>query len=242
VYSLNGLREIVEGKARELGCSALGVADLTGMAAENGRLFENVEGEYARAVVMGVRLQDAVVEEIIDHPTILYFHNYRQANYQLDRLGWTIADLLQNKGHRAMAIPASQIVKRDPMRGHVSHRRLGELAGIGFRGRNNLLVHPEHGARMRYVTVLTDAPLEPDAPYSGEGCGGCRACIAVCPAGAIGETSKDYKLDACYAKLTEFTRLPFIGQHICGVCVKACPSKLAERSRAAQEEARKNHG
>jgi len=185
-------------------------------------LFENVDGEYPRAVVMGVRLQDAVVEEIVDQPTPLYFHNYRQSNYQLDRIGWSVADVLQSEGHRALAVPASQIIKRDPMRGAVSHRRLGELAGIGFRGRNNLLVHPEFGARMRYVTVLTDADLPPDLPYSGDSCGKCRACVDVCPAQAIGESSADYSLDACYAKLTEFTRIPFVGQHICGVCVKAC--------------------
>ena len=216
--------------AEDLGCAAFGVADLTGMTAEKGRLFENVEGEYPRAVVMGVRLQDAVVEEIVDHPTILYFHNYRQANYQLDRLGWTIADVIQKEGYRALAVPASQIVKRDPMRGHVSHRRLGELAGIGFRGRNNLLVHPEYGSRMRYVTVLTDALLAPDAPYSGPGCGSCRACISVCPAAALGESSSDYDLEACYAKLTEFTRLAFIGQHICGVCVKACTAEARKQN------------
>jgi epoxyqueuosine reductase len=74
------------------------------------------------------------------------------------------------------------------------------------------------------VTVLTDAPLEAGKPLEGD-CGDCRACVAACPAGAIHASSKDFDLSACKAKLDEFVRLQFIGQHICGVCVKACKGK-----------------
>ncbi len=140
-------------------------------------------------------------------------------------MAWTIADALQTEGHDTIAAPASQIVARNPMRGHISHRKLAVQAGIGFIGRSNLLVHPEYGARMRYVSVLTHADIEPDAPYDGDGCGNCRACIDVCPAKAIGEDKSDYDLPACYEKLTSFARLSFIGQHICGVCVIACTAK-----------------
>jgi epoxyqueuosine reductase QueG len=111
------------------------------------------------------------------------------------------------------------------MQGHVSHKLLGWAAGIGFVGRSTLLVHPIHGAQMRYVSVLTDAPLRADSPREGS-CGSCRACRAVCPANAIHETREQFDLDACYAKLTEFTKLPSIGQHICGVCVRACAGRV----------------
>ena len=110
------------------------------------------------------------------------------------------------------------------MSGHISHKFLGWAAGIGFIGRCTLLVHPEYGARMRYVSVLTDMALGADTPYVGE-CGLCRACIEVCPAGAVKEKREDFDLEACYKELAEFTKIPFIGQHICGVCVKACAGK-----------------
>ena len=214
----------LETVAAELGVKAFGVADLDEIKKTIPDLLDRVPGDYSRAVVMGVRLQDSVLEEIVDAPTILYTHNYKQANYMLDRAASVISDMIQDKGSRVIAIAASQIVAKRPMRAHISHRLLGQAAGIGFIGRSGLLVHPEYGARMRYVSVLTDMPLNVDEPYKGD-CGECRACIDVCPAGAIGGSSKDYDLDACYKTLADFTGISFVGQHICGVCVKACVGK-----------------
>lgn len=225
-------RAELEAVAKASGAKAFGVADLDMLRQKVPDLLTIVGEGYCRAVVAGMRLQDAVIEGIQNQPTPIYFHNYRQLNYQLDRLAWELADLLQDRGYKAYAVPASQIIKSDPMSGHISHKLLGWAAGLGFIGRQSLLVHPEFGARMRYVSVLTDAPLIADVPYQGDGCGACRACISVCPAGAIKQERGDFDLAACYSKLTEFTRLSFIGQHVCGVCVKACS---AANRRASQE-------
>jgi len=218
---MNKLAEEVAAVARRHRMAACGVADLTALSEKKPDILREVGGDFTRAVVMGVRLQDAVLDAIADRPTPLYFHLYRQANYQLDRAGFELAGLLQSAGHAAVAIPASQIVGRDPMRGHLSHKLLGWAAGIGWIGRSSLLVHPDYGARMRYVSVLTDAPLAAGKPHDGS-CGECRACAAACPAGAIRESFSDFNLQACYEKLCEFSRIRAIGQHICGVCVKAC--------------------
>lgn len=225
----SGLHETLAARMKALGVTAWGVADLgfVRRAAKNPADILSVPSEkFTRAVVMGVRLEDAVLEGIKDKPTPLYFHHYRQANYFLDRAAFDIALMLQDAGHAALAVPASQVISKDPMRGHACHRTLGWAAGLGRRGRNNLLVHPLHGARMRYVSVLTNAPLEAGKPDDSD-CGDCAACAAVCPAGAIHDSPEDFDLKACKAKLDEFVRLPFIGQHICGVCVKACGPKKA---------------
>jgi len=199
----------------------VGVADLQRALEIEPDFLVNVPGEYTRAVVFGMSLQNAVVESIVDRPTPLYFHNYRQTNYQLDRLALEAAALLQREGHKAAAVAASQILSRESMRAHVSHRTLGWAAGLGWHGRNNLLVHPEYGSRFRLVSVLTDVPLEPDEPLDRD-CGTCVACLDVCPADAIREKREDFDLARCHQKLCEFARIPFVGQHICGVCVKAC--------------------
>jgi epoxyqueuosine reductase QueG len=219
-----------------MGAKAFGVADLEWLGQRESRLLNDFSRSFSRAVVLGMRLQDGVLEEIRDRPTPLYFHNYRQLNYQLDRAAFTIADRLQDAGHAAVAIPASQIVARNPMRGHVSHKWMGWAAGLGFIGRSTLLVHPQYGARLRYVSVLTNAPLPAGRPI-GESCGDCRACVGVCPAAAIREEAGDFDLDACYSKLTEFTRLPFIGQHICGVCVRACAGRQGPQGAATSSGA-----
>ncbi|MBN2301267.1 MAG: epoxyqueuosine reductase [Lentisphaerae bacterium] len=215
------LKTELENIAAAMGAKVFGIADLEALLCEHPHFLDHVPGRYSRAIVMGVRLQKSVLDGIRDKPTPLYFHHYRQVNYQLDRIALMIADRLQDLGHVALAAPASQVISRTPMFGHVSHRLLGRAAGLGFIGRNGLLVNPRYGAQVRYVSVLTDAFLEADVEKSGN-CGSCRRCIDACPAGAIGENAEDFNQEACYAKLTEFTKLPFIGQHICGVCVKQC--------------------
>lgn len=215
----------LEQLARGMGAKAFGVADLNKLKTRTPDLFKLLPGYYSRAIVCGIRLQKAVLKDIQNKPTPLYFHNYRQANYQLDALALMLADKMQDAGFNALAVPASQIIKKDPMSGHISHKLLGWAAGIGHIGRSTLLVHPEYGAQMRYVTVLTDMPLKAATPYTGN-CGTCKACISVCPAKAISDNREDFNLQACYEKLTEFTRIPYVGQHICGVCVKACSGRI----------------
>jgi len=213
------------------GAKAFGVADLDMLRRTTPDLLCGIPGSYARAVVFGMRLQRAVLEGIRNEPTPLYVHNYRQLNYQLDRAAWCMADQIQDAGGAAVAVAASQIVQSVPMTGHVSHKRLGWAAGLGHIGRSTLLIHPAFGAQLRYASVLTDLLLPPGRPVERD-CGTCRRCRDVCPAGAIGETSRDFNLAACYRMLnTEFVHVSFVGQHVCGVCLKACPgSGVAEFS------------
>jgi epoxyqueuosine reductase QueG len=187
-------------------------------------------------VALGLRLPGAVLEEIEDRPTPLYFHAYRQANYQLDRAAYAVADRLQDEGHSALAVPASQIIARDPMRGLLSHRLVGWAAGLGWWGRNNLLVHPEFGSQVRYTSVLTDAPLEADEPLEAD-CGVCMACVSKCPAAAIAVEKTGFDLSRCAARLDEFAKLPYVSQHICGVCIRACSPASARRAGRQREKA-----
>jgi epoxyqueuosine reductase QueG len=227
--SIASVQSDLQTAAREMGAGAFGVADLDELRKKVPDLLKHAGGGCCRAVVAGVRLQKAVLDEIVDKPTPLYFHLYRQANYTLDRIGFALAGRIQEAGYRALAVPASQVIGSEPMSGHISHKLLGWAAGIRHYGRSTLLVHPEYGAQMRYVSVLTDMPLAANKPFEGD-CGSCRACMAVCPAKAIGQKREDFNLRACYEKLTEFTRLPFIGQHICGICVRACGGRRAEET------------
>ncbi|MBM3311932.1 MAG: epoxyqueuosine reductase, partial [Candidatus Aminicenantes bacterium] len=203
------------------GFSAFGVAD-TGPARDGFLLAAPLRDRFPRAVVLGKKLVDGVLEDIEDRPTPLYFHHYRQVNAFLDRGALLVAARVEEMGFEALPVAASQIVDWKNQRAHVSHKALGRLAGLGWVGRNNLLISPELGSRWRLVSVLTDMPLAADGPAGGS-CGDCRACVAVCPAGAIFERPEDFDHRRCYEKLDEFRRSHVVSQHICGVCVKACP-------------------
>lgn len=215
------LRENIESLARTRGVRLFGVADLERALEEHPLLFDQIGAAYKRAIVMGIPLNPAALESVVDSPTPLYFHTYRQLNYRLDEAAFAVTQALVEAGHRSIATGASQMIGKAPPRGHISHRHAAAAAGIGWLGRHGLLVTPRYGARARYVTVLTDAPFEPGAPMPFS-CGKCAACIAVCPSKAVRKEPADFDLDACYAKLTEFTRIAYVGQHICGVCIKAC--------------------
>ena len=220
-----GIAEDSYGKIKDhalsLGISLFGVADVTDMREEFLDLAPETVKRLDKGISMAVRLSDAVVEDIVDHPTHLYLHHYRQVNYMLDRTALAVAQLVQEMGGKALPIGASQTIDWETQRGHLSHRDVALQAGLGWLGRNNLLVTPEWGSRVRLVTVLTDLPLFNDHPLE-ENCGECRSCVTACPCGAIGETPEDFDYQKCFEQLRVFKNKLNLGHYICGVCVKAC--------------------
>jgi epoxyqueuosine reductase len=215
------------GFALDQGLSLFGVADITGIR-EEFNLDKKLREKFDWGISLGKRLLDAVLEDIKDRPTPLYFHHYRQLNFFLDRAALLLSSYIQESGFQALPIPASQITDWDRQKAHLSHKKVGYLAGLGFIGRNNLLVHPELGARFRLVTVLTDMPLEADKPLEVD-CGVCMNCLKPCPAQAIREKKEEFDHRACYEKLKEFKKTGIVGQHICGVCIKACSGVKREK-------------
>jgi len=213
-------RRELKALALELGFDLLGIADVAAMREEFGLRPETRE-RFDRAISLGKRLNDAVLDDLEDHPTQLYFHHYRQMNFFLDRGALLLADRVQKMGCAALPVAASQIIDWENQRAHLSHKHVGMAAGLGWFGRNNLLVNAELGSRFRLVTVLTDMALEADGPASC-GCRTCRACVSVCPAGAIKDSREEFDHLACYEKLKEFRKKGYASQFICGVCVKAC--------------------
>jgi len=213
-------KDLLRTLAFEMGISLFGVADITDLRKEF-KLDGKLAAAFPRAISLGKRLVTAVLEEIEDRPTPLYFHHYRQVNNFLDRAAFLLSCGIQDEGFKALPIPASQIIDWEKQVGHVSHKKVGYHAGLGWMGRNNLLVNPDFGAQIRLVTVLTDMPLEPDRPLELD-CGGCSFCLSACPAGAIKKTREEFDHQACFEKLKEFRRLHIVSQFICGVCVKAC--------------------
>jgi len=175
-------------------------------------------------LVLGLRLSDQVLDTIIGAPNWTYYHHYRTVNFALDQAALFCAGECRRMGYRAFPIPASQIMDWEKLRGHLSHRELGGLAGIGWRGRNNLLVHPEFGSQVRYVSILSDLPLPERGIELGAGtdCGHCRACVGVCPAGAIDMAPHSFNLDKCTAQVRRFSQSEKLTSLICGICVRAC--------------------
>ncbi len=189
-------------------------------------LSEGVLKRVDKAVALGVGLSEAVLSDIVNVPTRLYFHHYRTANAFLDQLAFKISGYIQKKGYLAVPIPASQILDWQRQSAHLSHKKIGYLAGLGWIGRNNLLVNKNLGSQFRLVSILTNMPLKIDRPVK-QSCDDCRLCIEICPCGAIKDNPADFDHLKCFEKLKEFQRQRLAEQYICGVCVNACGRSLS---------------
>lgn len=218
-------RDLLDKKAKKLGFSLFGVADITGFR-EKFYLDKKTISRFGRAISLGKRLLDSILDDIRDQPTTLYLHHYRKLNYFLDREAMSLSYYIQELGFKALPIPASQILDWEKHIAHVSHKHIGRLAGLGWIGRNNLLVNPDLGARFRLVSILTDIPLDADKPLDGS-CEMCKKCLSTCPAGAIKDRQEEFDHVGCYDKLEDFRRTGIVGQHICGVCIKACRGQMS---------------
>jgi epoxyqueuosine reductase QueG len=177
------------------------------------------------AISVSIPLAGPVLKTLIDRPNMIYKAHYRQINAALDDIAFAIASEIESTGKSALPIPASMVLKRRPMIGHLSHREIAYKAGLGWRGRNNLLVNREYGSQIRLVTILTDMELEIDSP-SDETCGDCVACLDACPANAISERVEEFNLKSCSEQVERFAKENNFGHYICGLCVKPCRGKI----------------
>ncbi|MGB9630000.1 MAG: hypothetical protein ACPL6D_15195 [Thermodesulfobacteriota bacterium] len=207
--------------SKQWGCSLFGVADFRSFKREEVLLPSSLIDQFPFAISAGYHLSRSILEEIENKPTSLYFHHYQRVNILLDMVGLVVSSTIQDLGYRALPIPASQIVDWKTQRAHLSHKHVARAAGLGWIGRNNLLVNERFGSHLRLVTILTDLPLVVNDPLSKD-CGSCRDCLSVCPAGAIKEKQEDFDHIRCYEQLRVFAKTLHFSHNICGICVKAC--------------------
>ena len=115
--------------------------------------------------------------------------------------------------------------------GPVPERELAQLAGLGWIGKNMMLIHPDIGSFTFIGVVLTDARLEPDLPFEADRCGTCRRCLDACPTQAF-VGPRDLDARACISYLTIEHRGEFdakqraqVGDWLfgCDVCQDVCP-------------------
>lgn len=70
----------------------------------------------------------------------------------------------------------------------LSEKSYAEAAGLGWIGRNSLLITPQYGSFIHLAELIINEEVDPyDQPFTESRCGSCRACIEHCPTGAIGE-------------------------------------------------------
>lgn len=108
-------------------------------------------------------------------------------------------------------------------------------AGLGRVGKNGLFLTPGFGPRQRFQMLLSDFAFEPDALSAADPCGGCEACLAACPAKALGGGGEGAGRDddqcrvcATGAVATNFGRFHTVDR-LGAACARACVAALEDR-------------
>jgi epoxyqueuosine reductase len=136
------------------------------------------------------------------------------------------------EAHVGRPVPARAYADTGP----ILERELGQRAGLGWTGKNTMLLHPAAGSWELMGVLLLSLELPPDPPFRRDHCGSCARCIAGCPTGALlgRDASGAPVLDArrCISYLTIELKgaipaelRPLVGNRVfgCDICQEVCP-------------------
>jgi epoxyqueuosine reductase len=158
-------------------------------------------------------------------PRYTWFDGYAQLREKLDELGRRLG------GRYRVLVDANQHVDREA----------AARSGVGFYGKNTLVITRRHGSWVVLGTLVTDVELESTPPLDLD-CGECRLCIDACPTGALDEQGT---LDStrCLSYWTQALSPPpaeyraGLGAQVygCDICQDVCPWNRGIEKRRADE-------
>lgn len=210
----------------------IGYADLQGLLPD-----KYLGLDYA--IALGRRLDDNIIDSIVNGPNIEYYNHYNEVNKELSEAAHLVGEKIRRLDAQAMIIEPT-ITDKDldknfikTLRFDFSHKMAATCAGLGWIGKTALFVSKKYGPRVRLATVLTDYPLPVcTRPIEESQCGTCDLCVRICPARAANGMAWNINVDrndffdpfACLKKARELSLNNFgkeVG--ICGKCIFVCP-------------------
>lgn len=218
----NELKQTLFSLLEDKGAKLMGIADLSGI----------VNGEMQTGISVAVPVPPHIVKDLQTAPTKEYYDAYYTLNAMLDDIVTCGARFLQENGYQAQA-NTTKVVKADenwctPL----PHKTAATRAGLGWIGKNCLLVTKEYGSAVRLSSLLTDAPLPSDTPVTESRCGGCSVCVRHCPANALTGTlwnpsvvrEELFHKEACKEmQIKRMKEATGIETDLCGLCFAVCP-------------------
>jgi epoxyqueuosine reductase len=208
---------------KNLGSSLVGFADLS-----NVDTFSNMN----YGIAFGIKIEAKIIQAIKEGPTKEYYEEYNQLNKDLNSIAIAGVKYIEGLGYNAIGQTSTYVTSDNNLTTPLPHKTVATRAGLGWIGKNALLITPKYGSAIRISSVITDMPLLSDIPINESNCGTCSKCVVACPASAIKgiiwnvASKRDELLDSfkCRKKARELSNLK-IGTKIslCGKCIEVCP-------------------
>jgi epoxyqueuosine reductase len=217
----------------------VGFADLTKHQAELAHFGGSIVRGYDSGISIGLAIANAIVDHLPERSDVnvsaeYRIHGYDVLNARLNLIASVVSSFLNRRGFRTLPVAGAETTDIEGNSPTVSHKMIAHIAGMGWIGKNCLLITPDHGPRLRLISLLTNAPFETvDNPLE-QRCGDCEECAKICPVKAIkarnyvaGEP-REQRLDAkkCrdYFNSMEKTKR----YAVCGMCLYACPAGMPQ--------------
>ena len=187
--------------------------------------------EFPVGISVAVPLPVSTICDLMEAPTVEYSMLYDSLNNDLNRIIKAGERFIRKQGFRAYARCTDVVVVDADNNSGLPHKTVAVRAGLGWIGKNNLLVTKEYGSAVRISAILTDAPFKTADHVCHSRCGTCRLCVDACPGNALYGTSwapgmsrEDMiDVDACFkTQLRVMEAATGISTDLCGKCFAVC--------------------
>jgi epoxyqueuosine reductase QueG len=201
----------------EAGATIVGIASSNDFSsAPDGYRPSDVLEGCLSVIVLGVPFPKEVLDNAVDYTAV------RNATAtKMTEIAKDVAKGVKDCGYKTKAISSIGGKYVDGItRGNISLKHAAELAGLGFIGRNYLLINPRYGNLLWFSAVLTDADLVPDERQRYDICSGCNRCVEACPGGALDDPAV-FKKKVCAGIFYKMVNKKWV--IVCYKCRTSCP-------------------
>ncbi len=192
--------------------------------------YSSFSAEYQSALVLAVPYDkqlsiDNYTEETFDKSIL-------NAKYKLEQILNDIEFALVEEGISYYIPPVAQ-QNEEELLALFSFKYAAVNAGLGWIGKNDVLITEEYGPRVRLSAVLIDYPFEYGNKMTESRCGSCTKCVDICPHKAL--TGANWNINTLRNELIDYhlcnqKRCAYIEshgrKHACGLCMAVCPYGL----------------